>query len=298
VLQIQHVDSVESACGPYTSVKPVPIAGVDDARGFSISADGTMALVTGKDGGGQTRPIVLHLNGDIWEPDPNPALQNGLVSGMKGATLAPPEPVPNGATYPGDTLMPVMLLSTVPSGQTKLQVGRYYWSGTIWAQDPNQPVFSLSGYDVFPGNVWLRVGASNTDIDRVRHTVLWMVTQDVSEGPNKLAVTANSPPSFTLEDKARAVGINGTGRRFGRAVMTEDRTKLIYSAISGEHNDIFAVMQNPESRTFDDGGGGIAGINTVDDEVEPWTNADCSKLYFRRIRADSPNEAGQIFVAE
>jgi hypothetical protein len=252
--------------------------------------------VTGKDASNQTRPIVLHLNGDAWEPDPNPALQAGLTSGMKGAVLAEPEPVPMGATYPGGTLMPTMLLSTLTPGGSKLQVGRYYWSGTTWAQDINQPAFALSGYDVYAGNDWVRVGAVNTDVDRVRHTVLWMVTQDVSEGPNKIAITANSPPSWTLEDKARTVGLNSLALRFGRAVMTEDRSKLVYAALSGDRNDIFAVEQGVDSRTFDEGGGAI--ILGNDDEVEPWINDDCSKLYFRRIPSDTPNAAGQIYVAQ
>jgi hypothetical protein len=220
-------------------------------------------------------------------------MQMGLVNGQKGATLAPSEPTPVGFTYPGDMLRPAMLLSTIPTGATKAQVGRYYWSGTTWTVDTNQEVFSIGGYDVFPGNVWTRVGATNTDIDRVRHTVLWMIT------PNKVAILANSPPSFTLEDKARTVGFNSLGKRIGQAVMTEDRAKLVYSALSGTASDIFAVEQNPESRTFDTGGGVVGGmVNTGDSEVEPWINANCSKLYFRRIPAVTPNEAGQIFVAE
>jgi hypothetical protein len=296
VLQLKHIEPEEGACGPYSSVTTVPIAGVEEAKGFSVSADGTMAVVTGKDASNQTRPIVLHQNGDTWEPDP--ALQAGLITGMTGAILAPPEPVPNGVTYPGDTLMPAMLLSTVPAGQSKLQVGRYYWSGTTWQQDINQPAFSLAGYDVYAGNVWLRVGATSSDVDRVRHTVLWMVTQDASEGPNKVAIMANSPPGFTLEDKARTVGINSLGLRIGQAVMTEDRSKLIYASLSGEHNDIFVVEQDPDSRTFDEGGASLTLVDTADDEVEPWTNEDCSKLYFRRIPADAPNSAGQIYVAQ
>jgi hypothetical protein len=297
-LGLEHIEPITGACGPYNSVKPVTINGVSDPRGFSITPDGSLALVTGKDAADQTRPIVLKANGDTWEPDP--AMQNGLVAAMKGALLAPPEPMPVASTYPGEVLQPVMLLSTIPSGQSKAQVGRYFWSASsnAWSLDTNEPAFSLSGYDVFPGNVSIKVGATNSDVDRVRHTVLWMVTQDASEGPNKIAITANTPPSFTLEDKARTVGINSLGKRFGQAVLTDDRAKLVYSAESGTSRGIYAVEQNPDSRTFDDAGGLVAGIDDEGDEVEPWINGDCSKLYFRRIPADTPNEAGQIFVAE
>jgi hypothetical protein len=297
VFSVNHVEPQEGACGPFLSVKPVTISGVTEPRGFSINADETLALVTGKDASDQTRPIVLMKVGEEWQPDP--MMQTGLSPGQKAATLAPSEPVPVGFTYPGDVLRPAMLLSTIPPGGSKAQLGRYFWSGTTWAADTNQPEFSLSGYDVYGGNVWTRVGATNPDVDRVRHTVLWMVTQDPSEGPNKIAITANTPPSFTLEDKARTVGFNSLGKRIGQAVMTEDRAKLVYSALSGTASDIFAVEQDTESRTFDEGGGLVGGmVNTDDNEVEPWINADCSKMYFRRVPAVTPNEAGQIFVAE
>ena len=165
-----------------------------------------------------------------------------------------------------------------------------------WAQDTNQPELSLAGYDVYAGNVSLREGAGGPD-DRVRHTVVWMVAQDPAQDSNRIAITANNPPSFTLQDKARTVGLNSLGLGFGQAVMTDDRGKLVYSARFGTHADIFAVAES-DARTFDELGGSVTIVNTDDDEVEPWINADCSKLYFRRIPADSPNDAGRIFVAE
>jgi hypothetical protein len=45
-------------------------------------------------------------------------------------------------------------------------------------------------------------------------------------------------------------------------------------------------------------GGPIASVNTADIELEPRLDATCSKLYFRRVPAGQPNDAGQIYVAE
>jgi hypothetical protein len=80
------------------------------------------------------------------------------------------------------------------------------------------------------------------------------------------------------------------------AVLTENQATLVYAGVSGGQSDIYASAQSP-LREFAPGGL-IAGVTTADDEVEPWINATCSKLYFRRTPAGNPNDPGQIFVAE
>ena len=80
--------------------------------------------------------------------------------------------------------------------------------------------------------------------------------------------------------------------------MTEDRSKLVFAAKTGAHADIYAVEQS-EGNTFDDLGASVGVlVNTGNDEVEPWINADCSKLYFRQIPAEAPTDPGRIFLAE
>lgn len=295
-LGVKHVDEQQGACGPYTKLTEIPISGVVAPRGFSISADETMALVTGTDGAGQTRPIPLRWNGSSWEPDMS--MQKGLDASMKYANLAAAEATPMGMTYTG-AVAPVMLVSTRVSAS--LEVGRYYWSGTTWTQDQNQGSFAVAGYDVFPGNTNVRVGTGGAD-DRVRSTVFWEVALNTSEGGNKIAVTANDPNNlnkFTLADKGRTIGLNNAGLGLGQAVMTEDRSKLVFATKTGAHADIYAVEQSAEAHTFDDVGAGVGPlVNTGNDEVEPWINEDCSKLYFRQIPAEAPTDPGRIYVAE
>ena len=79
-------------------------------------------------------------------------------------------------------------------------------------------------------------------------------------------------------------------------MLTENQATLVYGGVSGGQSDIYATPQSP-LREFGPGGL-IASITTADDEVEPWISATCSKLYFRRIPAGSPNDPGQIYVAE
>lgn len=288
VFSINKVNPPPPACGPYASVTEVPITGVTEPRGFSISADGQLALVTGKDPNGVTRPIPLRWNGAAWEPDPS--MQGNLMSGMKGAILAPSEPTPDTRNDYTGPVAPTMLLS---SGQP-LAVARYYLSNGTWTMDTNQQPFTEPSYDVLPGNVVLVAGSD--PFDRVRHTVLTFAALDPSMDPNEIQISANSPPSFTLLLKNRTDGINATRLEFDRAVMTEDKSKLVFSAKSGAQYDLLASAQD-EVRNFQTAGF-LADLNTDDDELEPWIDAMCSKLYFRRVPAGQPNAAGQIFVAE
>jgi len=285
---IKKVIPPPAPCGPFLSVTEVPITGVTEPRGFSISADEQLALVTGKDSNGVTRPIPLHWNGSAWAPDP--AMQGGLMSGMKGANLAPSEPMPDTRNDYTGPVAPVMLLS---SGQP-LAVARYYLSNGTWTMDTNEQPFTEPSYDVLPGNVVLVAGSD--PFDRVRHTVLTFVALDPTMDQNQIQIAANSPPSFTLLLKNRTDEVNSTGLGFGQSVMTEDKSKLVFSAKSGAQYDLFASAQD-DVRNFQ-AGGLIKSLDTDDDEVEPWIDATCSKLYFRRVPAGQPNAAGQIYVAE
>jgi hypothetical protein len=289
---LEHITVKPGACGPYSKVTPVQINGVDEAKGFSISADETMAMVTGKDAGGMTHPTILKLDGDAWTPDA--AFQGNLASfNLVAANLAPFEPAPNGSLYQGVD-RPALLGATHTNMTT---LSRYFWSGTGWGVDINQPEIAVSNIDVHPGNMWVHVDAGLEQTNRVRVATLLMTPQDVNEGPTVIKIYANTLPSFTLMDRTRTATFDGLGLQLGQAVMTEDRTKLVYAATGGS-SDIFAVDQDPVSKEFDKAGGGVTGVNTPDDEVEPWINSACTKLWFRRVPAGMSNEAGQIYVAE
>ena len=293
--QIDHVKEISAPCGPYTETHEVPITGVTRPRMFSITADGELALVIGEDDQGRTRPIPLQWNGDAWEP--NPMLQVGLENlGIQGAHLAPPEEIPIGGAYTGP-IEPAMSGWTVNLG--RLQVSRFYWTGTAWNTDNLQTPLFDSEYDMRAGNVVL-VRASMDPADRVRHTVLSKTAVDPGNA-NQILLAANAPPVFNLitkPDRTRPLVEQAIdlGIMLGDAVVTDDQAKLVYSAVSGGQSDIYATAQSP-LRDFAPGGL-IASVTTQHDEVEPWIDGTCSKLYFRRIPAGSSNDPGQIFVAE
>lgn len=285
---LDEVAPIKTVCGPYRTLTPITINGVEEPRSFSIV--GEMALVIGRDANGQTRPIPLHLVGDAWEPDP--MFQAGLSSSLRAANLAPFEPAPVGMTYPNaNPVLPVMMAS---SGDP-LAVGRYYWSGTTWSLDLNQQPVTDPSFDLYPGNVVLK--ATSVENDRVRHTVISYLPRDPMMDVPHIQLFANTPPSFSLLIKAvRTAPLNNDPGNFGQAVLTDDTAKLVYS-MTTVSADIYASAQSP-ARDFGPGSLLDDIINTADDEVEPWIDATCSKLYFRRIPQGQPNAAGTIFVAE
>lgn len=291
VFRLSEVDTIEAPCGPYDSVTPVTLdPRITDARNFSTSPDdATLALVFGRLDGGAMRPIPLQDNAGTWEP--HPQLQAGLsaIINPGGANLAPAELTPDvNGDYTGLPRQPVMMLWS----STPHQLARYYWTGAIWTQDVNMPAINDGEYDVRAGNVVLVIGGGGVD-DIVRHTVQYREAIDRTVSPDQILLSANRPPAFSLTTRPdRTRPLNEAGIDLGQAVMTEDMSTLVYE--SGG-----AIYGTPRSNANDFGAGGLVdGIDSGDDEIEPWIDATCSKLYFRRRSAGQPNDPGQIFVAE
>ena len=294
VFQLEHIDVVEAPCGPYGNVRPVMVTGVGEPRQFSISEDEQLAVVVGLDAQQRLRPIPLQFNGDAWEPHLD--YQAGLDSrGIQGARLAPFEETPDASGAYLGPVQPAMNVWVVNTNRH--QVVRYFWSGTTWTPDSNQlPLFD-GDYDTHAGNVIVVRNGSN--VHRVRHTVIAKLAAEQGV-PNQIVLHANSLPSYSLlpkPDRTQALNVESIATvALTDAALTENQATLVYSGVSGGQSDIYATTQSA-LREFAPGGL-IADINTADDEVEPWINATCSKLYFRRIPSGSPNDPGQIFVAE
>jgi hypothetical protein len=292
--QLDHIEQQPAACGPYRDVREVAIVGVDEPHHFSISADGQLAFVMGRDTSGRKRPIALAWNGTAWEP--HASFQAGLdTTGIEGFRLAPAEEIPQSDQYTGP-VQPAANAWIV--NQNRHQVTRYYWTGSTWTQDSLQLPILDPEYDTRAGNVVLVRGS--TPAERVRHTVLSKIAVELGT-TNQIVIASNAPPMFNLipkTDRTRPLNEDAIDHdvSLGDAVLTDDLAKLVYVAVSGGQADLYASAQSPV-RDFASGGV-LAELATADDEVEPWIDATCSKLYFRRVPAGSPNAPGTIFVAE
>jgi hypothetical protein len=295
IFSLDHIDLPSAPCGPYRSVQPLPITGVLEPQQFSITADEQLAMVMGLDSQMRRRPFALAWNGEAWEPhgDYQKALDN---RGIEGARLAPFEETPTGQGYTGIPEQPAMNAWILNTGRQ--QVDRYFWTTNGWTLDANQgSLFDGPDFDVHAGNVV--VVKNTTNVERVRHTVVTKIA--VEQGyTNQVLLYANNLPNYTLTAKERTDPLNEQAAAIdlalGDAVLTENQATLVYAGVSGGQSDIYASAQSPV-REFALGGL-ITSVETGDDEVEPWINATCSKLYFRRIPAGSPNDPGQIYVAQ
>jgi hypothetical protein len=289
LFQLDEIVPIPAVCGPYRSVTPVPITGVGEPSGFSTIADSSTAMVTGLDAMNVRRPIALEFDGTQWVP--HPSLQTGLGA-FEGAVLAPIEPAPLFDRYTGLPAPVILAWAGFPD-----VLGRYYFDNGTWTQDANQPGISDFDYEIRAGNVVLVAG--NDSQDRVRHTVVVKIAKEVG-APNVLQITANNPLTpnpFSLVPKPdRTRPLDDQMLAITGAVLSDSQGKLVYAA-TGASSDLYASGHDAQ-RAFHPGGY-IDGVNTPDDEVEPWIDGTCSKLYFRRIpRGQAGVDPGTIFVAE
>lgn len=290
VLSINTVPAVEAPCGPYHTMTPVPISGVTAPTHFSVTPDASLAMVVGKDAIGVVRPILLAFDGTSWAPDPT--RQTGL-SDLVGAHIAPPEGQPDLTN--GYTMQPVSpaLIGWLAH---PLQVVRYYYStkNATWAADNAVGSYSDRDYDVMPGNVVITLNAG-TD-QPIRHVPVAQ-HEMTAANPDQILLTVNSLPDYDLVAIAsRTQPLNMRMLQFDQAVITDDQQRLVYAARTDAGS--FDIYASARESTFD-AGGMIAGINTPDhDELEPWIDATCSKLYFRQVAVGQSGDPGTIFVAE
>jgi hypothetical protein len=291
VLGLDTVPVEKQPCGPYTTLTPIAITGVTNPTHFSITSDGTLAMVVGKDAQGIVRPVLLIGGGTAWSPDP---MRQGGLSALAGAHLAPQEKLPDGnGGYSLDPVSPALLAWL----GHPLQASRYYYSPTArtWANDVAVGSFADPDFDVIPGNAVVTGNGSDTTLPN-RHVPLTEHTTSTAN-TDEVLLTANNLPSYSLvASPTRTQPLDANGLQFDQAVLTDDQQTLVYAAKNAGSFDIFASAKD----TSFDVGGAVGGmIDTPDhDEVEPWIDATCSKLYFRRVTVGQSGDPGTIFVAE
>jgi hypothetical protein len=291
VLGLDQVTTASAPCGPYRTITPVPIQGVTAPTHFSITPDGTMAMVVGKNAAGRVQPIVLAFDGTSWLPA-DAAHQTGLDA-LVGAHLAPPEKLPGGnGDYSTEPISPAL----IGWYGTPLQISRYYYAGTTWSYDNAVAIYLDSDFDARPGNVIVSPNGDDPTLP-IRHVP---VTERPVQAGNadQIVITGSALPSYhLLAAPARTQPLDQHGLSFDQAVLTDDQRILVYSARTAPAT--FEIYASAKDGTAFDAGGAIASINTPDgDEVEPWIDATCEKLYFRRVAAGQSGDPGTIFVAE
>ncbi|MBV8762658.1 MAG: hypothetical protein JO257_35560 [Deltaproteobacteria bacterium] len=292
VFSLDHVPLAKAPCGPYTTLTPLTITGVTNPTHFSITPDGTLAMVVGKDASNVVRPILLTGSGTTWAPDVA-ARQTGL-NALVGAHLAPQEKLPDGnGAYSKDPVSPAIMAWL----GHPLQTTRYYYSPSakLWANDVAVGSFGDPDYDVIPGNTIVSPNGTDPTLPN-RHVTLTEHTTSTANH-DQILLTANNLPSYGLvASPTRTQLLDESGDTFDQAVLTDDQQTLVYSAKSAGSFEIFA---SAKGTGFDVGDAVQGMVDTPDhDELEPWIDATCSKLYFRRVTVGQSGDPGTIFVAE
>lgn len=259
-------------CGPYGE----PVEVVFDARlqnpyDFSIDATGVRGMVNARRTNAAnmtwTGPhaIVPDANG-VWVPDD--ARDRPNLDSLSGAHMV--------TTLAGNA----QAIGWIEKPRTPA-IFEYQFQTTAWSMVPGfvDPFIAES---TRAGNVVeIRAGALSQ-----KWAVLIEISQMLGE-PNNLRINQLDPQSSwqltsqatPLEQSPLEINPNG-------GVLTADREKLVYSARLGtnEHSEVFASAR--DRGKYDPGVKvRIEGVDGNADLTEPWVNADCSTLYFRRANA-------------
>jgi hypothetical protein len=259
------IDPVEAppklACGPYA--KPLEVAfdaSLAGAHDLSVLDDEMHgAVVVDADNLSKTVPVVLDGAG-TWIPDAS-VTATGLDT-LRGHRIAPDR----------------VLATDTSKGNTQIDV--YANTGTLWAA-MTPVVDGDTSFELYAGNERDVISSGATTYRRVT-----MVKRRTTTSHSQVVVTnfdiAVDSTSFH-EDPSRTALLNSVADiQPTHAEMTDDRRTIVYAATAiGEQPDLFVT-------TFDDTqqawppGERISTLNTTGAEDEPWINADCSRIWFRR----------------
>jgi len=262
ILGMETFDPEPTLCGPYAP--PVPIEldpALVGATDFSVAADGIHGMVHATYNG-LPGPTPIVFDGQRWVADTRPGMQMALAMNLSGAHV--------GVT--GDVYGWIDHVKR--PGLT--EIDHYTFTG-VWGFD--KVVISSSLFDVVPGNeVESDAGAGA----KVSYLVELQQPFD-GTGVNTIQILAATPPAFAFQpsgfvDPLNTVGgLNPTG-----GALTGDHQILVYSAItpgltgshfyetSFVHNQFMPGHLIPSLYAADHG------------DDEPWVNADCSRIWFRR----------------
>jgi hypothetical protein len=263
VLQIDHIDPPPPAvCGPYGPAVPVAFSS-DLAMAHDLAVVGTLGTVVTEEGGiSHVTPVMGNDTLDEWKPD----------------------------------------------GRAKIDryTGHAVASGTVFAVGVDDSTYVLE-FEYVP-NVWsslnptlpkdacfnMRAGNEIDVVDPVNGPQLRRVAvvkrpsgeAGCTIGKPQLVLVTRVPP-FDLahlwtEDPARTLPLNQSEIVPSQAVLTQDLRTLVYAGGDGETtSDLYVTTLDPDTNMFGVGQK-ITSLSTPDPEDEPWIDADCSTIWFRR----------------
>jgi hypothetical protein len=262
VLGLDHVDAVSQACGPYGEAVPValsPLLG-SGAHDLSVADDGISgAVVTDVDATSLTHPVTLDDTTMTWGPDTS--VSTNVLDTVRGHRIT------------ADTIL------ATPPGYGEVDVYQRFASG--WAatgmnidHDQNFEFYAGTERDVYDtmGNL----------VDR---TVTLVKRRTMSLARSQIVVTSSDARDINTfaEELSRTAPLNAqTGLQPTHAVMTDDRRTIVYAAtLDNGTSSVFETTFDETTQAWQPGTA-VVGVDKTGAEDEPWINADCSRIWFRR----------------
>ncbi len=264
-LGLDYYDPTPVLCGPYGPPAPVAFEpALVGATDFSVAGDGIHGMVYATYNGlpGPT-PIVLDAVSQTWKPDTRPGMQMTLATNLSGGHV--------GVT--GDVYGWIDHVKR--PGLASIDPAKFV--GTSWTFPG--PIQSSSLFDLVTGN---EVESDAGSGAKTSYVVEIQRSFD-GTGLNSITILAAGPPAFVYtatsfaEPLDQIPDLSPTG-----GALTADHGILVYSAVThdvtGSHfyETSFAHNQFTQghllSSLYADG----------HNDDQPWVNADCSRIWFRR----------------
>jgi hypothetical protein len=188
------------------------------------------------------------------------------------------------------------MLGVTEASSMVASVGRFVFVGSVWAQNTGDAVIANDPQqNVFVGNE-VEVGDPPDNITSFATVLLG--PDSASSYQLRARIKKPGPVGQQVwNDDLEMTEINMAGTP-GQAVLTADVLTLVYAMkLAGtDQTDIYVSQRETTGHTFELGVP-IAAVQSDQDEVEPWIDATCSTVYFRRRAPGQLSDPGTIFVA-
>ena len=271
VLGINQFPSVTSLCGPYG---PPTVVQFDPAlqhpNDFSVGSDLIHGLVTANVGGvtGPT-PIVFDDGSATWKVDTRPNVQKVLPM-ISGAHMGV-----NTAMTGNDDVYGWSLHDII----AQPEIRRYMYNGSQWVADAAFLAESTT-QDLMTGNE-VETDAGGGLVSR--YLVEILAPKD-GVGRNSIDVLVATPGSGNFVTSGFVGPINTDPAMFDPrgGALTGDHERLVYATSVGDSTEVHLYEAALAREQFQPGNP-ISSLDApgVSDD-QPWINADCSTIWFRR----------------
>jgi len=263
-------DDLPPVCGPFARPSEVVFdtSTLSEVRDFSVDPTGVFGMVYANASiatGAWRGPHAVKLAGTVWTQDL--ARDKAILSSFDG----------------GHVISGTEAIAWIDSARSNVMVNLLTFAGMAWSQNATDVVDPMPSGDSHIGNVITLPGGAGTTI---RFAPEIAINPDPS-AVNEIRILQRTPASKTWAPTMEPRYLTAAKQPINPSagVLTADHEILVYTGkIAAQRNNrMFASRRDHSEDAYFPGVEVIIdGVPTASDLTEPWINADCSQLYFRR----------------